>query len=322
MNKLIVLVLTIFGLVIISRSVFAQKTELKILKVELINDGKDISISISQKGQDSLLINDILLLSNTNQVGTIFQNFNNSPKPHKMNRKIVGHILSNQNLAWQPADLKISYSSKQTTSNTYYSVRKLKYKKPIEERKSYLSFSSGGMKFFGHKNNMYDNALSESPIAMNSEMEFGTKIFKKTYLTFNFNEQEITKSYEYKNGNTLIVYGDNWQFSSMMLGVKHELVFGKKLILGQIQGGYCNSLPYYRYPYDSLCETDQTNRPRSTSFIYGIELGCGYTLNYSTRFIIKSKLIHTNMTTNQISQSITGLGVNCGLYFYFNNKKG
>ena len=313
MPLLIIIILTYL------QPIQAQEPKLKVIKMVLTNDGKDLSITLSQSRLDTLTLDSILLSISSKQVGIKFPDCPTQQLTPKTTRKIVGRIHSNHDLAWQPANLKISYSSKQTTSNTYYSVRKLKYKKPIEERKSYLSFSSGGLKFFGHKNNMYDNALSESPITLNPEMEFGTKIFKKTYLTFNFNEQEITKSYEYRNGNTLIVYGDNWQFSSMMLGVKHELVFDKKLILGQIQGGYCNSLPYYRYPYDSLYDTDQINRPWSTSFIYGIELGCGYTLNYSTRFILKSRLIHTNMTTNQISQSITGLGINCGLYFYFKN---
>lgn len=321
MNYLLFIPLLVFFALTSLQPIKAQEPKLKVTKMVLTNDGKDLSITLSQSRLDTLTLDSILLSISSKQVGIKLPYYSTQQLPPKTTRKIVGRIHSSQDLAWQPANLKIIYSANQTESNTYYSVRKLRYKKPIEERKSYLSFSSGGLKFFGHKNNIYDRTLTEATIAMHTEMEFGSKIFKYTYLTFNFSEQEITKSHAYSNGNTLMVYGDNWQFSSMMLGVKHELVFGRKLILGQIQLGYCNSHPFYRYPFDSLYDSDKINRPSGTSLIYGIEFGYGYTLNYSTRLIIKSKLIHTNITTNQISQSITGIGLNGGLCFYFNNRK-
>jgi hypothetical protein len=291
MNNLNIKLLSIL-ILFVGHIAFAQNTRVTVRSIELVNDCKEVVISFYIEGKDTVNIDDVRFAVDGKPIDVVFSGNMGKCFHNGACKKVVGQVSRNGNLlAWKPADVEIIYTIGTSVVKSYYSTSRLRYKKPIEERKSYLSFTEGGMKLMGHNNTEFANALSESPWDIYGGFEYGKKIFKNTFFTI---------------GN--IVYGSN-MLNSMLLGCKYEKIIGKKIFWGQVQTGWCISDIYYY--------SEETG----FSFICGVETGVGYSISKTIQFFVKSNLVHTNVTINDIQQPITGIGVSGGLSFYFRNRK-
>lgn len=299
--------LLLISLILVSQIAFAKDTKVSIRKMELINHCNEILVNLSVHGRDTLTVSGIQFAVDGKPVDITLSDSQRTPLFRGGSNKVTGQIKSKGNtFAWQPAYVEISYTVGASNAKAYYSTRKLKYKKPIEDRKSYLSFSEGGMKFIGHNKTGYAGALSKAPVAILADIEFGRKISSKTFFTITNSVQELTPSS---------------RLNSLLLGCKYEKCIGKIVLFGQAQAGLCSSTLFYK-PLEASQDFDNEHyRNIGTSFIYGAQIGIGYTLSKSTRLYLKSNLVHTNLTVNKIPQSITGVGINGGINFYFNNRK-
>lgn len=301
-------ILLLICLVLLGQIAYAKNTKVAVRKIELINDCKEVMISFNIDGKDTITIDKVQLAVDGQPVDATFTGNLGICFHNGICKKVIGTInnINGNLLAWQPADVEISYTAGTSNAKSYYSTHKLRYKKPIEERRSYFSITEGGMKFFGHNKTEYANVLSGAPWAIQGELEFGKKIRENTFLTIASSVQEISSS------NRL---------NSLLLGGKYEKSTGKKVFFGQAQAGLCSSVLYYR-PLDASQDFDNERyRNIGSSFIYGAQIGVGYSLSKSTRLFLKSNILHTNVSVNNIPQSITGIGINGGISFYFNNRK-
>lgn len=299
--------LVLLGLLFIGHIASAQNTRIVVRRMEMVNDCKDIMVAFSVDGNDTITINDVKFVVDGKPMNVVLSGemekcFNNG-----VSKKVFGRVSENGSLlAWKPTNVEITYTTGNAVARSYYSTKQLRYKKPIEERKSYLSITEGSMMLMGHNNTEYANALSGAPWAIYADLEFGKKILKNTFLTICSSGQELVSS---------------GLLNSLMVGLKYEKSIGRKFVFGQIRSGYCTSSLYYRPVGDLSYSNKDDNYYDATSIIYGAQIGVGYSLSKTIRLVVKSNFLHTNVTINDIPQSITGIGLDGGISFYFNNRK-
>jgi hypothetical protein len=194
-----------------------------------------------------------------------------------------------------------------------------KIKTSFKNRKSYIGLSIGGVKFNGQNNNIFDDALSQSPLGYHCDFEFGHKLWKIIFITLNNNSQLVLQKKEYYwQGIEYDIINNSWQFSYMSLGIKYEKQIKNYILMGQLISGLCHSLPYR-----GISDFRDIDKPRSpvASFIYGAEIGLGKPLGNTFLAAVKLNYVHTNLMSEGRHQSIDGIVIKGGLFYYFNIKK-